>query len=125
MTKFVLTLLLNIIFYVLVVLAIVELSSIAYDFTYRIYGNVSVETAPGTEVEFQIQPGESTQEIATKLARNRIVNDKFSFFIRAKLSINKERPILPGTYLLSTAMNYSEIIETITDPSKMISEEEE
>lgn len=116
-TRFTLNMLLNIIFYVLVILIIVKLSAAAYDFTYQIYGDYSVEQVPGTDVEFQINPGESTLQIAKKLDRTRIVVNKYSFFIRAMLSTSTTKSIMPGTYKLNTSMNYSEILEKLTDIS--------
>lgn len=113
--KGVLQLLLNIIFYVLVVLAVMELSKAAYNFSYQIFGNVVVEEAPGTEVKVEIQQGESTSSVARKLAVKRIAVNEYSFYLRAKFTTGSDKPILPGEYVLNTSMNYDEILEVITD----------
>lgn len=114
-TSFILHILLNIIFYVLVVLIVSRLSTAAYDFAYQLYGTVSVEEAPGTDVKIQIKKGESTMTLAKKLEYNRVILNKNSFFVRAKLSTSAKKPILAGTYILNTSMNYEQILDVITD----------
>lgn len=118
--SFVLHILLNIIFYAIVILVIVRFSTVAYNFAYQIYGNVAVDESPGRDVTVQIKKGESTMALARKLEYSRVILNKDSFYIRAKLSIDKNQPILPGTYLLNTSMNYEQIIAVITDANANI-----
>jgi UPF0755 protein len=112
--KFVLNLLINLVFYILLVLVVIKLSTAAYDFAYQVYGKVSVEAAPGKDVKFQIKQGEATLDIAKKLERNKIILNKYSFFLRAKITITSETPLLPGTYTLNTSMTYTDIIYRLT-----------
>jgi UPF0755 protein len=113
--KSVLQLFLNILFYVLVVLAIMKLSTAAFEFSYQVFGNVVVEEAPGTDVEIKIQEGESTSSIARKLAVQKLVVNQYSFYLRTKLTTGSDKPILPGSYTLNTSMNYDDILAIITD----------
>jgi UPF0755 protein len=113
--KSILQLFLNIIFYVLVVLAIMELSTQAFHFSYQVFGNVITEEAPGRDIDVSIQKGESTSSIARKLALQKLVVNQYSFFLRAKLTTSSKKPILPGSYVLNTSMNYDDILEIITD----------
>lgn len=113
--KGVLQLLLNIIFYALVVLIILELSTAGYKFSYQIFGDVAVEEAPGQDIIVQIQEGESTRSIARKLELKKLVVNQYSFYLRAKMTTGDKKPILPGTYTLNTSMNYDAILATITD----------
>lgn len=112
-TSFILRLLLNILFYTIVVILIVRASKITYDFSYEIFGQVTASEEPGRDIEIQISKGESTMNVATKLEINKIIVNKYSFYIKAKL---KKHTIMPGTYTLNTSMTYDEIFSVITEP---------
>lgn len=119
----ILYLLLNIVFYVVVFLVARNLCKDAYRYSYQIFGNVSVAEAPGTDVSITIEPGQGSMDIALMLERNRIVVNRYTFFIRTKLTIGKEHPIFPGTYTLNTSMCYDDILKIITDPTQNVQEE--
>ncbi len=106
--------LLNILFYVVVVVLIIKASGITYEFAYQIFGQETAAPAPGHDVEIQIKKGESTLNVATKLESNKLIKDKYSFYVKAKL---KSHSIMPGTYTLNTSMTYDEIFEIVTVPS--------
>jgi UPF0755 protein len=122
--KSVLQLFLNILFYVLVVFAIMKLSTAAFEFSYQVFGNVVVEEAPGTDVEIKIQEGESSSSIARKLAVQKLVVNQYSFYLRAKLTTGSDKPILPGNYTLNTSMNYDDILSIITDKDAGVAKED-
>ncbi len=113
-TSFILRLLMNIIFYILVIIAVVDFSKWAYQFTYQLYGPVSVDPAPGREIIFQINKGESTMDIANKLEINRVIVNKYSFYFKTKL---QELTVMPGTYKINSSMTYKQILDIITDYS--------
>ena len=96
----------------IVVLLITNFSKKVYDFTYEVYGTVTVDKAPGRDVTITISEGETTKNVARKLELNRVVVDDLSFYIRTKLS---GKTIFPGTYILNTSMSYEEILNTIAD----------
>lgn len=106
--------LVNIIVYTVLILAIAKIAFWTYHFSYQIYGNVTVESAPGRDVTVEIEEQEGTMEIASDLYEKETVIDKYSFFIRMKLTTGKKRPILPGTYTLNTSMTYEEILDILT-----------
>lgn len=113
-SSFILRLLLNVIFYILVTVLIIYGSRTAYNFTYRLYGPVSLDPKPGRTVPIQINKGESTMDIASKLELNRVIIDKYSFYLKAKL---QKEVIMPGTYRVNSSMTYDEILDIITDYS--------
>jgi UPF0755 protein len=114
-TSFIARLLLNVAFYILVVVLIINFSKIAYDFTYQLYGPVTVsEKGKGTTVELSIDKGESTMDVASKLEVNRVIANKYSFYLKTKLG---SYVLMPGTYEVSTDMTYDEILNVITDYS--------
>lgn len=114
-TNFIFRLLLNIVFYLAVVFLIVTASRKTFDFCYQIFGQVTVDEAPGTNVEIQIKKGESTMNVASKLKLNKIIENKYSFYVKAKLM---KHTIMPGTYEVNTSMTYDEIFTLITVPAK-------
>jgi UPF0755 protein len=109
-TSMVLHLLLNIVFFIVVVMLVVKFSQIAYDFSYQVFGSVRVSEENGREYELTISEGESTMRVAAKLEQNRIIVNRFSFFLRAKLM---KKNILPGTYNVNASMDYDEIYAVI------------
>lgn len=113
-TSFILRLLLNTIFIILVVVFVIYGSRKAFNFTYQLYGPVAVDNEPGRTVPIKINKGESTMDIASKLEVNRVIVDKYSFYFKVKL---QNKVIMPGTYRVNSSMTYDEILDIITDYS--------
>ncbi len=112
-TSFILRLLLNILFYIVVIILITMASKLTYNFCYQIFGQVTASAEPGRDVEIRINKGESSLNIAGKLELNKMIVNKYSFYVKAKL---KRHTIMPGTYTLNTSMTYDEIFDVITVP---------
>ncbi len=121
-SSFILRFLMNIVFYILVVIAVIYVSKQAYDFTYQLYGPVTVDEAPGRNIVIQINKGDSTMDVATKLDLNRAIVNKYSFVIKVKL---QDLTIMAGTYNINSSMTYQEILDTITNYKNSIVQEEE
>ncbi len=111
----------NTIFYLVVVFAIIKGADYVYHFAYQVFGSVAKEEAPGTNVPVQIFRGETTMNIASKLETSLLIVDKYSFLLKTKL---KEYNIMPGTYILNTSMDYNDILDIITNPANSIAQEE-
>ncbi len=120
-TSFILKLLVNIFVYIVIILLTINFSRIAYDFTYQLYGPVTVDAAPGTDMIFVIQDGDSTMNVATKLENQLLVKNKYAFYLKSKL---QKVVIMPGSYALNSSMTYDEIINIITDYGASIKEDE-
>lgn len=106
---------LNIIFYMVIVYMVIKASHYAYDFAYQVFGSVSVTKNADYTAEITISKGESTMEVARILDAKKIIANKYSFYLRAKLTkIN----ILPGKYKVSSDMDYDRIFKIITTPNK-------
>lgn len=121
-TSFIIRLLMNIMFYVLVVFLIVNVSKQAFQFTYELYGPVAVENKPGRDILIQIKKGESTMDVASKLEVNRAIVNKYSFYIKSKID---DVAIMPGTYEINSSMTYNDILEVITDHSKSLIQDQD
>ena len=103
--------LLDFLFYLLVILAVIKFSQYGYNFCYQLFGSVAVDKeGEGHEVEFFIQAGDSTKEVANKLKREGIIIDRFSFYAKSLLSKSN---IQPGTYILRSDMDYDTILRII------------
>lgn len=121
-TSFTLRTLMNIAFYILMAILIMNCSKLAYDFTYQLYGPVTVDEEPGREIILQIKNGESSMDVATKLELQRVIVNKYSFYLKGKL---QNKVIMPGTYVINSSMTYDEIFDIITDYSASIIQQED
>lgn len=110
----ILKILLNILFYSIVIILLVKISGMAHDFGYQVFGKVTASEAPGHDTTIEIKKGESTMNIAGKLEVNGVIVNKYSFFLKAKL---RNYNLMPGTYKLNTSMTYDEIFNILTVPS--------
>lgn len=121
-TSAVLRVFLNILFYIAIILVLIQAVKITYNFSYQLFGSVSVEAEPGIDTEFQISKGESTMDVARKLEAGNLIVNKYSFYLKTKF---KDYNIYPGTFILNTSMDYDEILDVITDYNNSIVKEEE
>ena len=112
--------LLNLVFYAVVAFGIYFVATNVYEFSYQIFGDRVCEEAPGRDVEIHIEEGESTMDIAEKLYMNKIVVNKYTFYLKVQLMGYK---ILAGTYILNTSMTYDEILDQITNYANSIVQE--
>ena len=118
---FVLHWLLNIIFYAIVIFAIYKVGITAKDFCFQVFGNTTMDAKPGKTVEIVIREGASSMEVASALEMNKVIPNRYSFFLKVQLMNYK---ILAGTYILNTSMTYDEILDQITNYANAIVEEE-
>lgn len=114
---FILHLLLNVIFYAVVIFAIYKAGITAKEFCYQVFGTTTMDAAPGINAEIEIGEGASTMEVAAALEMNRLIPNRYSFYLKVKLM---DYEILAGTYILNTSMTYDEILNQITDYSNSI-----
>ena len=123
MSNDIIRLLIDILFYVLVAVAIIQLSRYAKSFCYQVFGNVQVDDYEhGVEKDILIELGDSTRDVGKRLEREGIIVNELSFYVKVK--INKLN-IMPGTYKLRTDMNYNEILDIIAASTEVLEEQEE
>lgn len=109
-----LQIILNVLFYIVAIIIIMRFSAAAYELSYQIFGNVTVDSSPGVDKVVTIESGDSTIKIATKLEEEGLIVNRYSFLIRTKISVSSRQPIIPGEYVLNTSMHYEKILEVIT-----------
>ena len=117
---FILHLLLNIVFYAVVIFAIYKVGTTAKDFCYQVFGDYTMDAAPGINAEITIEDGASTMEVAAALEQYRLIPNRYSFYLKVQLMRYK---ILAGTYILNTSMTYDEILSQITNYANSIVQE--
>ena len=115
LTSTILHLMLTILFYIVVVIVVVKGSRLAYQYSYQVFGSVSVTEGAGKDYGLKIAEGESTMNIAAKLEQNGIIANRFTFYLRAKLT---KQNILPGTYTVNSSMDYDAIFKVIASGGK-------
>lgn len=111
--RMLLIILLNIIFYALVIFGCIQIVNTGYSFAYAVLGDTMAELPPGSDCSYTIESGQSEYEVASDLAEQNLVKDKYSFYLRMKLEEGGDRVLLPGTYHLNTSMTYEEILSMI------------
>jgi len=117
---FILHLLLNVIFYAIVIFTIYKVGITARDFCYQVFGAYSMDAEPGINAEITIPDGASTMEVAAALEQYRLIPSRYSFYLKVQLMGYK---ILAGTYILNTSMTYDEILDQITNYANSIVQE--
>ena len=111
----------NVIFYVFVFNKISDLAGQSYDISYRVFGDECENEGPARDVRIQILKGESTMNIARKLEDAKLIPDRYSFYLKLKL---EEYEIMPGTYKLNTSMSYNDILNEISSISNSVDKEQ-
>ncbi len=109
---FIIHIVLNIAFYMVVVLVIIRASKYAYGFAYQVFGNTTVDAPPGVEIQLKIEKGAGTMDLAAVLETNRIIANRYSFYLKVKIM---DYNIQAGTYVLNSSMTYDDILNTITN----------
>lgn len=117
---FILHLLLNFIFYAVVIFVIYKVGITAREFCYQVFGVYTMDAEPGINAEITIDDGASTMEVAAALEQYRLIPNRYSFYLKVQLMGHK---ILAGTYILNTSMTYDEILNQITNYSNSIVQE--
>ncbi len=105
--------LVNIIFYALVVFGGVQLCQMGYAFAYDVFGETSVALPPGEEKSFTVRSGQDDFLLAQNLEEEGLIKNAYSFYVRVQLEKEKGAIGQPGVYTLNTNMTYEEIINMI------------
>lgn len=114
---FILHLLLNVIFYAVVIFTVYKVGVTAREFCYQVFGDYSMDAEPGINVEFAIKEGASSMEVSEALEMYRLIPNRYSFYLKVQLMGHK---IKAGTYMLNTSMTYDELLDQITNYANSI-----
>ena len=104
---------LNVVIYAVIILFAIRVVTYSYNFSYEVFGNVSMSEEAAKTVPVQIPEGASTDEVASQLRKKGLINDERAFIVHTALTKYSGR-IMPGSYELSPSMTMNEILSVIT-----------
>lgn len=102
--------------YVLIIFLFIRAATLAFDFSYHVFGDPVSSQYNTEEVNFQVVEGSTMQQVAQNLEKQDFIKYNLAFRIRAKLE-NLEEKLVPGTYKLSQSMTEDQILAIITTPT--------
>ena len=112
---------LRIIIIALVILLLVYLGRAVFDFGLSVFSNRTMDPPPGRQVTVVVKQGDSSGDVGEMLESKGLVEGKWTFVVREKLSKYSGK-IQPGTYTLNTSMPLSDMLAILAGDS---AEEEE
>lgn len=104
---------LNIVFYGLVVFGGVQLCHVGYSFAYETVGDTARDLPPGETKTFTIDSSDHEYEVAGRLAKQHLIGSRNAFYVRMQLMKEKGTHMQKGIYTLNSSMTYEEIIRVI------------
>ena len=99
---------------VLVIAGVMRLCQASYQMCYEVFGSVTVEKTPGTRVVFEVEEDDTMYQVAGRLAKEGVIANRYSFYIRTELMNPSQLRLRPGKYVLSTSMDYEKIVNELT-----------
>lgn len=108
--RFLMGLILNLIFYAISFALIYYLAGQAYTFAYEVFGSQVVDSAPGKSITIKVNKEDTMQDVAKTLEQQEIIINQVSFVVRAVLT---KKEIHPGTYTVNSSQSYAEILEIL------------
>ena len=95
--------------YVCIVVLIIWLGRLSYQFGHDIFDQQHMSPGEGQEITVVVKEDDSVYDIAKTLESKGLVEDAKVFWVQEKLS-NYKGQMKPGTYLLSTAYEPSRLL---------------
>ena len=105
--------LLNIVFYGLVVFGGVQLCRVGYSFACEAVGDTSKDLPPGQTNAFTISEDDGEFEVAERLSNQDLVGNPAAFYVHMQLMKREGTDMQKGIYTLNSSMTYEEIIRVI------------
>ena len=100
--------LLNIVFYGLVVFGGVQLCRVGYSFACEAVGDTSKDLPPGQTKAFTI-----SEDVAKRLSNQDLVGNPAALYVHMQLMKREGTDMQKGIYTLNSSMTYEEIIRVI------------
>lgn len=105
--------LLNIVFYGLVVFGGVRLCQTGYSFACEAVGDTSKDLPPGQTSAFTISDSDGEFDVAKRLSNQNLIGNPAAFYVHMQLMERKGQEMQKGIYTLNSSMTYEEIIRII------------
>ena len=105
---------LRILFYVLLVIAIIYVGKTAYSFGYGVFNQVPMAAkGQGQDVTVVVKEEDSVKDVAKDLKRKGVIADSSIFQVQERLSEHHGK-MKPGTYILNTEQTTDEILAILS-----------
>lgn len=113
----------DVIIYLLLIFATIYCCKYAYNFCFQVFGSASATNSrDAITMTVTINDGESTLDIGERLEEYGLIPNKYSFVVKGRLD---KYSIKPGTFELSSDMDYDKILEIICDTNNAIKQEDD
>lgn len=103
---------LKVVIFVVIVMCVYKLASVAYNYGYRVFTEAPVDVAPGKDVQIAIGNDDSAKDIGKKLEEAGLVEDRTIFYLQ-NITSKYKGDLLPGVYVLNTSMTAEQMMEII------------
>lgn len=111
----------SIMVFLLAVYGTMRVSLVAFDFGYRVFTESAIDEEPGTAITVNVKENTGSVELGKLLYEKGLVRDANLFVLQHQLSAYADT-ILPGTYVLNTAMTPKEMMIVLSDATSQVGE---
>lgn len=108
--------------YIIVIFLFIKAATLAYDFSYEVFGNPAMSKYNQETVRVEIPKGSTVKDTAKILKDNDLIKYESAFVMRMKLAKLSEN-IQPGTYDMSQTMTADEIMTMLTTKQAAVPDE--
>ena len=106
-----------------VVMLTVKTAYTAYDYGYRIFGEMPITSGEGRNVTVTIKEGADAKAIGEMLENKGLIRDG-ELFVLQELISDYHNDLLPGTYELNTSMTAEQMMEIMSTEPETTEEKE-
>ena len=110
----------NIVIYAVAIFVLIRVGTIAYDFSYEVFGEPVVSEYADEEVRIEVVSGDGGKSVAAKLKDAGVIDNEMAFVIKARLS---NANLMPGTYIVKGNMSADDMIEIMSDQANSVVEQ--
>jgi len=108
---------------VLIIMFTYKYALLAYDYGYRIFGELPITSGEGRNVTVTIKEGADAKAIGEILENKGLIRDG-ELFILQELISDYHNDLLPGTYELNTSMTAEQMMEIMSTEPETTEEKE-
>lgn len=108
--------------YILVIFLFIKAATLAYDFSYQVFGNPAMSKYNQETVRIDVSAGTTVKEVAKTLEENDLVKYEAAFVLRMKLAKLSDK-IQPGTYEMSQTMTADDIVLALTTKGMTVTDD--
>ena len=109
----------HIVVYILVIFIFIRVATLAYDFSYQVFGNPFMSRYNEEIVQVDIPEGSTVSDVSRTLADHDLIKYSLAFSLRMRLAKLSDS-IQPGSYEMSRTMTADEIMSMITTPQTTV-----